>query len=71
MTTVQQLKNKHKRRRAKERKQRIINGIVITVSSILIGLLVYASLCTWADNLDAHAEYNRNYIQEMEMNKAK
>ena len=71
MTTVQQLKNKHKRRRAKERKQRIINGIVITVSSILIGSIVYIGLCTWSDNLDAHAEYNRNYIQEMEMNKAK
>ncbi len=64
--TVQQLKNKHKRRRAMERRRGIVNGIVIITVSLLIGTMVYTGLCKWSDNLDTHAEYNRQFIQDME-----
>ena len=39
---------------------------------ILVGMMIIGidkMLTAWVDEVDAHAEYNRNYIQEIENNK--
>ena len=42
-------------------------AFIIFVVVMMVG--IDKMLDAWVDEIDAHAEYNRNYIQQMENNK--
>ena len=66
---AKQLRAKHKRERRK-RKREIVENIIAFI--ILIGIMAITINMTidgWINEMDAHAEYNRNYIQQLENNK--
>ena len=66
---AKQLRAKHKRERRK-RKREIVENIIALI--ILIGIMaitINMTLDGWINEMDAHAEYNRNYIQQLENNK--
>ena len=68
---AKQLRAKHKReRRERKRKREIVENIIAFI--ILIGIMAITINMTidgWINEMDAHAEYNRNYIQQLENNK--
>ena len=64
-----QLRAKHKRER-RNRKREMVKNVIAFI--ILVGMMIIGidkMLTAWVDEVDAHAQYNRNYIQEMENNK--
>ena len=66
---AKQLRAKHKRERRK-RKREIVENIIAFI--ILVGIMAITINMTidgWINEMDAHAEYNRNYIQQLENNK--
>ena len=66
---AKQLRAKHKRER-RERKRKMITDVIafiIFVGGMIVGIDMM--LDAWVNEIDAHAEYNRNYIQEIENNK--
>ena len=66
---AKQLRAKHKRER-RERKRKMITDVIafiIFVAVMRVGIDMM--LDAWVNEIDAHAEYNRNYIQEIENNK--
>ena len=66
---AKQLRAKHKRER-RERKRKMITDIIAFI--IFVGVMIVGidmMLDAWVNEIDAHAEYNRNYIQEIENNK--
>ena len=66
---AKQLRAKHKRER-RERKRKMITDVIafiIFVVVMMAGVDMMLNACV--DEIDAHAEYNRNYIQQMEDNK--
>ena len=66
---AKQLRAKHKRER-RNRKREMVKNVIAFV--ILVGMMIIGidkMLTAWVDEVDAHAQYNRNYIQEMENNK--
>ena len=66
---AKQLRAKHKRERRKRKREMVENVIafIILVGMMIIG--IDKMLDAWVNEIDAHAQYNRNYIQEMENNK--
>lgn len=66
---AKQLRAKHKRER-RNRKREMVKNVIAFI--ILVGIMIIGidkMLTAWVDEVDAHAQYNRNYIQEMENNK--
>ena len=66
---AKQLREKHKRER-RNRKREMVKNVIAFI--ILVGMMIIGidkMLTAWVDEVDAHAQYNRNYIQEMENNK--
>ena len=66
---AKQLRAKHKRER-RNRKREMVKNVIAFI--ILVGMMIIGidkMLTAWVDEVDAHAQYNRNYIQEMENNK--
>ena len=66
---AKQLRAKHKRER-RNRKREMVKNVIAFI--ILVGMMIVGidkMLTAWVDEVDAHAQYNRNYIQEMENNK--
>ena len=66
---AKQLRAKHKRER-RNRKREMVKNVIAFI--ILVGMMIIGidkTLTAWVDEVDAHAQYNRNYIQEMENNK--
>ena len=66
---AKQLRAKHKRER-RNRKREMVKNVIAFI--ILVGMMIIGidkMLTAWVDEVDAHAQYNRNYIQEMDNNK--
>lgn len=66
---AKQLRAKHKRER-RNRKREMVKNVIAFI--ILVGMMIIGidkMLTAWVDEVDAHAQYNRNYIQEIENNK--
>ena len=65
---AKQLRAKHKRERRKRKRAMVENVIAFIIFGVIMtvgGDMMNA----WANEIDAHAEYNRSYIQELENNK--
>ena len=60
-------KDKRERRNRKREMVKNVIAFIILVGMMIIG--IDKMLTAWVDEVDAHAQYNRNYIQEMENNK--
>ena len=66
---AKQLRAKHKRER-RNRKREMVKNVIAFI--ILVGMMIIGidkMLDAWVNEIDAHAEYNRNYIQQMENNR--
>ena len=66
---AKQLRAKHKRERREKKRKMITNVIAFIIFVVVMMAGVDMMLNAWANEIDAHAEYNRNYIQELENNK--
>lgn len=69
MMNAKQLRAKHKRER-RNRKREMVKNVIAFI--ILVGMMIIGidkMLDAWVNEIDAHAEYNRNYIQQMENNR--
>ena len=65
---AKQLRAKHKRER-RERKRKIVENVIAFIIFGVIMTIGVDMMNAWANEIDAHAEYNRSYIQEIENNK--
>ena len=65
---AKQLRAKHKRERRKRKREMVENVIAFIVFGVIMTIGV-DMMNAWANEIDAHAEYNRSYIQELENNK--
>ena len=61
-----QLRNKHKRERRNKSKRMVITTIQFILVSVMLTGLINLMLDTWVEELDNHAEYNKQYIQQLE-----
>lgn len=66
---AKQLRAKHKRERRERKRKMITNVIAFIIFVVVMMAGIDMMLNAWANEIDAHAEYNRNYIQELENNK--
>lgn len=66
---AKQLRAKHKRERRRRKREMVENVIAFIIFVVIMTIGIDMMLDAWANEIDAHAEYNRNYIQEMENNK--
>ena len=66
---AKQLRAKHKRER-RERKRKMVENVIAFIIFVVVMMVgIDKMLDAWVDEIDAHAEYNRNYIQQMENNR--
>ena len=66
---AKQLRAKHKRER-RERKRKMITDVIAFIIFVVVMMVgIDKMLDGWVHEIDAHAEYNRNYIQQMENNR--
>ena len=66
---AKQLRAKHKRERRKRKREIVENIIAFIVLIGIMAITINMTLDGWINEMDAHAEYNRNYIQQLENNK--
>ena len=66
---AKQLRAKHKRERRKRKREIVENIIALIVLIGIMAITINMTLDGWINEMDAHAEYNRNYIQQLENNK--
>lgn len=66
---AKQLRAKHKRERRERKREMVKNVIAFIILVVMMIIGVDMALTAWVNEIDAHAEYNRNYIQEIENNK--
>lgn len=66
---AKQLRAKHKRERRKRKREMVENVIAFIIFTVVMIVGINMMLDAWVNEIDAHAEYNRKYIQEMENNK--
>ena len=64
-----QLRAKHKRERRKRKREIVENVIAFIILIGIMAITINMTLDGWINEMDAHAEYNRNYIQQLENNK--
>lgn len=63
--TVQELRRKHNR---KAKRQRLIrNSIGFLILTIVMYGFMSLAIGAWEKEIDAHGEYNSNYIKQLEM----
>lgn len=62
--SANQLRAKHKRARARKRKETISNtvGFIVLTIVMLIGMNLFIN--SWCEEIDTHAENNRKWQQE-------
>ena len=66
---AKQLRAKHKRERRKRKREIVENIIAFIVLLGIMAITINMTIDGWINEMDAHAEYNRNYIQQLENNK--
>ena len=66
---AKQLRAKHKRERRKRKREMVENVIALIVLLGIMAITINMTIDGWINEMDAHAEYNRNYIQQLENNK--
>ena len=66
---AKQLRAKHKRERRERKRKMIIDVIAFIIFAVVMMIGMDMMVEAWVNEIDAHAQYNRNYIQEMENNK--
>ena len=66
---AKQLRAKHKRERRKRKREMVENVIACIIFTVVMNLGIDMMLDAWVNEIDAHAEYNSNYIQQMENNR--
>ena len=66
---AKQLRAKHKRERRKRKREMVENVIAFIVLLGIMAITINMTIDGWINEMDAHAEYNRNYIQQLENNK--
>ena len=66
---AKQLRVKHKRER-RERKRKMITDVIAFILFVAIMTIgIDMMLDDWMNEINAHADYNRSYIQELKNNK--
>lgn len=66
---AKQLRAKHKRERRERKRKMVENVIAFIIFVAIMTIGIDMMLDAWMNEIDAHAEYNRSYIQELENNK--
>lgn len=66
---AKQLRAKHKRERRERKRKMVENVIAFIIFVVIMTIGIDMMLDAWMNEINAHAEYNRNYIQELENNK--
>lgn len=66
---AKQLRVKHKRERRRRKREMVENVIAFIIFVAIMTIGIDMMLDAWVNEIDAHAEYNRSYIQELENNK--
>lgn len=66
---AKQLRAKHKRERRERKRKMVENVIAFIIFGVIMTIGTDMMLDAWMNEIDAHAEYNRSYIQELENNK--
>ena len=66
---AKQLRAKHKRERRERKRKMITDVIAFILFGVIMTIGMNMMMDAWANEIDAHAEYNRSYIQELENNK--
>ena len=66
---AKQLRAKHKRERRERKREKVENVIAFIIFGVIMTIGMDMMLDAWMNEIDAHAEYNRSYIQELENNK--
>ena len=66
---AKQLRAKHKRERRERKREMVENVIAFIIFVVIMTIGIDMMLDAWMNEIDAHAEYNRSYIQELENNK--
>ena len=61
-----QLRRKHKRERRNKSKKMVITTVWFILVSVMLTGLISLMLDTWVEEIDNHAEYNKQYIQQLE-----
>ena len=66
---AKQLRAKHKRERRERKRKMIIDVIAFIIFAVVMMVGMDMMVDAWVNEIDAHAEYNRKYIQEIENSK--
>lgn len=66
---AKQLRAKHKRERRERKRKMIIDVIAFIIFAVVMMIGMDMMVEAWVNEIDAHAEYNRKYIQEIENSK--
>ena len=66
---AKQLRAKHKRERRERKRKMVENVIAFIIFGVIMTIGMDMMLDAWMNEINAHAEYNRSYIQELENNK--
>ena len=66
---AKQLRAKHKRERRGRKREMVENVIAFIIFVVMMTIGTDMMLDAWMNEINAHAEYNRSYIQELENNK--
>ena len=66
---AKQLRAKHKRGRRERTREMVENVIAFIIFVVIMTIGTDMMLDAWMNEINAHAEYNRSYIQELENNK--
>ena len=66
---AKQLRAKHKRERRERKRKMIIDVIAFINFAVVMMIGMVMMVESWVNEIDAHAEYNRKYIQEIENSK--
>ena len=66
---AKQLRAKHKRERRRRKREMVENVIAFIIFVVIMTISIDMMLDAWMNEINAHAEYNRSYIQELENNK--
>lgn len=71
MTNIELLEKRRNLKRKKAIRQAICNAVVATTLIVVVAIGVNAFLNSWTNQIEAQGEYNRQYIQQAEMERAK
>ena len=66
---AKQLRAKHKRERRRRKREMITDVIAFIIFAVVMTVSIDMMLDAWMNEINAHADYNRSYIQELENNK--